>query len=230
MNNVKNKSDSLFQGVIEQFIQGKMVCSISPDTKRMFDYINEDGSVEERVTNYLSQIGRSIEKTESGTGYYCVVSDLEQPGVRGEVFKQFSENHVKFEGLVRWSGWVKNVSRASPYPISAGQKIKKTALLDTVTGSPNLWEEFKLITKRLARKDAVDGKEEIAVDWVLSELVKTGYLYRSASSSISYIATSKWDLLYEQLRHLSKAEGIVIAKREEEAAEEGQFFKQRELL
>lgn len=157
-----------------------------------------------RVNAYLEQIDRRCVPTQNGSGFYCVYTRADTAEVQKAVSAQFNLWVKTLEPLLMWLRLCRGV-QDDDAPIRGGEIIRHADLMRHITLSTHAREQLAGIVRLLDRSSTTADKMLASV---LDYLVKEQYLKPLDKGNLSFRATAKWDLLYEQLAYIAVCENI----------------------
>jgi hypothetical protein len=191
---------ALFAQAVESLLQGHIICEYS--NEELHRYISNDTHFQD-IDNYLRRIGRVLRKTMDGAAFFAAYHDLDAPGVKTAIRRQFTEVINELEPLVRWLEMVRS-ARKMDRTLQAGDAVRESQLLEPVEQAPALREELEKLSrsKLLANNNNEPGKQMRAV---LKRLCDHGYLVPRGTQ---YIATGRWSRLYDLMEFISTHEQL----------------------
>lgn len=194
---------NLFTLIIEALLQGRVVCEYTEEEayKELQNkhYFNE-------VNLYLNKIGRKLKVTQDKVGYFAGYINLDKSEYRTAVKSQFSETINNLEPMVRWLHIAISASRMDR-PVSPGDVLKLTELLEAIENAPILCEELDTLSRTRLFSNS-QSSEKGKLESIMKKLVDQRYMINTGRTGTKFIATGKWSRLYELMEFISSHEQI----------------------
>jgi hypothetical protein len=208
------QTNPLFERTVSALLAGEIICEYSHD--ELYNYLLTQ-PVQQKVSDFLRQINRTLRQTSSHDAWLCSYQDLSRPGDKDAVRQQFREVANHLEALVQFLRLVVIVE-AAQRPISAGEHLREGKMLERISAAPSLEAKLRsLCEKELFRTKRSDSAGQLRV--VLENLTKAGYLKPIGTSGSVFLATAKWSWLYDVMTFIQAHEGI----REDSAEDDPQL-------
>jgi hypothetical protein len=184
-------SDERFTRLIETLLTGQVICEVSAED--LYAYL-QDPVQRDHTHHFLTRIGRGLEETTDGRGFYAVYTSLDRADARAAVRKRFNEAVTHLEPLVRWLRLVMNTD-PSGAPLSAGDTLRESTLIEAIENVAALEQEVARLSRTgLFANQSTGARNQIIS--ILNKLCDHGYLVREGRV---YRATALWSRLYEVL-------------------------------
>ena len=134
---------NIFASVVEHLLQGQVICEYAYEPEYL--YLDDEANWRE-VDVYLRRVNRMLKKTLDGTAVFATYTTLESSPYRSNVRRGFAETINELEPLVRWLHMVSSASR-SDRPVTAGDVVRPSRLLESIENAPVLCEELDRLSK-----------------------------------------------------------------------------------
>lgn len=196
-------SNPLFERTVTALLAGEVLCEYRHEDLVTYLLTSDN---QERVSDFLSQLNRTLRQTSSRDAWVCAYRDLSLPEAREGVRQQFREVANHLESLVGFLRLVMNVE-TKDRPIAPGEHLYESRLIEQIAGTPTLEDKLRSLTeKRLfaTKKQDVAGR----IRSIMETLVSKGYLVRFGTSGNVYQATGKFTWLYDMMSFIQTHEGI----------------------
>lgn len=197
-------SNPLFERTVTALLAGEILCEYRHEDLVTYLLVPDN---QERVSDFLNQLNRTLRQTSSRDAWVCAYQDLTVLEAREGIRQQFREVANHLESLVAFLRLVMNVE-TNDRPIAPGEHLSEGKLIEQISGTPTLEEKLRALTeKRLfaTKKPDVAGR----IRSVMETLVNKGYLVRFGTSGTVYQATGKFSWLYDMMSFIQRHEGIV---------------------
>lgn len=158
------------------------------------------------TNDWLDKLQMECVKLNSGAGFYAVYKDSHRPATQKAIKRLFEESSKILKPLVLWLGLCLHICHDRP--LQAGDKLYHSEMLAALEESLHLQEQLSDIAKSINR--GVDRTPKDQLNALLEFLKNNDYLITQGSSGAVYIATAKWDLLYENLSLIAEYENLSI--------------------
>lgn len=205
-------SNPLFERTVAALLAGDIICEYRYED--LYTYLLATDN-QQRVTDLLDQLNRSLRRTQSNDAWVCAYSDLSSPDAKDAIRQQFRDVANHFEALVQFLRLVMNIE-ARDRPIAPGEHLSEGKVIDRIANVPTLEKKLISMTEKkmfLSRSRDVAGM----VRAVMDAMVKKGYLIRFGSSGAVYQATGKFSWLYDMMAFIQTHEGIQADDVDEDA-------------
>lgn len=204
-------SDPRFGQCVELLLAQQIICPV--EHKLLFDYLDDDRN-RLQVREYLAPLNRDIRHTSDREAFLCAYKDVTDPTSKSECKAYFRHIALDIQPLVQWLCLVMDL-RPTGRPLRTGDKLSKAELLTRIEGSPVFAERLA----DLARQKLFGSKSQEPqgqLQQICSKLTDLGYLKPIGHSGITFLATGKWSVLYDQLGFIKSYEKL------EEPEDDGQ--------
>jgi len=193
----------IFEDIVELLLEGGVICEYTNED--MYQYL-QDNDHEQTLNQYLSKIGRIVKPTADNAAFFAAYISLDKPKYQTLVRQQITETMNQLEPLVRWLHLV-STSSLTDRPVSPGDVVKISVILDAVESSPVLCDDLALLSRsRMLSNTQSSAKGQI--DAIMKKLVEYGYLIPDGRTGAQYIATGKWSHLYDVMTFISTHEQL----------------------
>ena len=207
----ENKMAEKFQLCVEALLNDKVICEYSEP--ELYRYITGREDIVEsnldKVNNYLRLIGRKVQQTSDGNGYYCVVSNFSDGEVQRSVRAFIKESSQIMRGLVQFLVFARDNNQENAAPLCYGETLRFQNLLSAVEVSENNRRKLYEIAEAFGK-----GQNSATLVNTLKSVFKfltdSGYLVPLNEDNIVFKATAKWSLLYDMLEFIAQAESMNI--------------------
>jgi len=205
--------NNIFASVVEHLLQGQVICEYAYESE--YQYLDDEANWRE-VDVYLRRVDRMLKRTLDGTAVFAAYTTLEFSLYRSDVRRGFAETINGLEPLVRWLHMVSSASR-SDRPVTAGDVVRPSRLLESIENAPVLCEELDRLskTKLLSNNQSTPRGQ---LDAILKRLADNGYLVAKGPRAMQYLATGKWSRLYDVMDFISTHEQLDVEPEPEQEA------------
>lgn len=192
-----------FAILLTKLLSGEFICEYSAEP--LYNYL-QDPNMLHNVDDYLRKIGRALSQTQDSTTYFAIFRNINDPSVKAQIRKHYSELINDLEPLVRWLRLALSAEKTGN-PIQPGDTLRESDLIRAIENAPALVDELERLSRtRLFNNSATGAKKQL--DAILRRLSERGYLISTGASGAVFIATGKWGRLYEELAFIASHEQL----------------------
>jgi hypothetical protein len=203
----------MFRDVAEKLLSGGFLCEVTaPDSFRWL--AEPEHQVE--VGRFLERLGRRLASTGNRRAYFVAWQRIGQDE-RTEIKRTFVTLKHEVNPVTQFIVLSIDASHRDAVP-TAGDVVDYPALLKSISDSPHLQEQLRVVAGLRPEFGVSDGTQKGILDRILKQLEKWGYLMLSSKENSTYRFTGKVDYLYEVVDFLMANESDLkdIAEKTEE--------------
>jgi hypothetical protein len=156
------------------------------------------------MKQYLHKIDLTLSTLNEDEAYYCSYQNPQAHVV--ELKNQFEDTIKSLKPLVSFLSMIQQAFNNNDV-IRAGEILRLAEIQNIVENTPALEKQLdKIVSYSLfqSKSSGIDGK----LKYVFKVLLGRDYLTQADSTRQIYVATSKWNLLLEQLRFINDNENL----------------------
>lgn len=200
--------------ILNALLAGKIISAYTD--KEYFDILQQTHALEE-INTILHEFDKRCVVSNNYTAFFCVYSRKNLTKGEIEIIrKQFEESKFRLEFIALWAEFCRSELSKNSLPVQSGDLFSYTDLLRVTDESSIARAKLGDLIKRIKRNSSTIKEQ---VNSVLQYLVDQEYLVATGNNGVSYLATGKWSVMYDELDFMCQHHNLAFDTPEVEQGE-----------